>query len=161
VLQELAGETGDQILRDMEQAPAAEVGELLEYEEDTAGGLMNTQYIALREDATVRDALEALRGNEESLRSLTHVFLIDEDERLVAAAPIGRLLIAREEAPLRSLAFRETVKVRDEDDLDRVIEMFDKYNLYTLPVVDEDDKLSGVITADDVISSLRPQRARG
>jgi Mg/Co/Ni transporter MgtE len=51
--------------------------------------------------------------------------------------------------------------VRDEDDLDRVIEMFDKYNLYTLPVVDEDDKLSGVITADDVISALRPQTARG
>ncbi len=161
VLQELTGETGEEILRDMEQQPAADVGELLEYEEDTAGGLMNTQFIALREDATVRDALEAIRGNEDFLKNLTHVFLIDEDERLVAAAPIARLVITREEAPLRSLAFRETPKVRDEDDLDRVVEMFDKYNLYTLPVVDEDDKLSGVITADDVISTLRPQAARG
>jgi Mg/Co/Ni transporter MgtE len=62
---------------------------------------------------------------------------------------------------LRSLAFRETPRVKDEDDLDHVIGMFDKYNLYTLPVVDEDDKLSGVITADDVISALRPQPARG
>jgi Mg/Co/Ni transporter MgtE len=161
VLQELTDEAGEEILRDMEHLPAAEVEELLEYEEDTAGGLMNTQFIALREDATVRDALEALRGNEDFLRNLTHLFLIDEDERLVAAAPIGRLLIAREEDPLRSLAFRETPRVKDEDDLDHVIEMFDKYNLYTLPVVDEDDKLSGVITADDVISALRPQPARG
>jgi magnesium transporter len=161
VLQELTDEAGEQILRDMEQAPAAEVEELLEYEEDTAGGLMNTQFIALREDATVRDALEAIRGNEDFLKNLTHVFLIDEDERLVAAAPVARLVIAREEAALRSLAFRETPKVRDEDDLDHVVEMFDKYNLYTLPVVDEDDKLCGVITADDVISTLRPQAARG
>ena len=161
VLQELTDEAGEQILRDMEQAPAAEVEELLEYEEDTAGGLMNTQFIALREDATVRDALEAIRGNEDFLTNLTHLFLIDEDERLVAAAPIARLVIAREEAALRSLAFRETPKVRDEDDLDHVVEMFDKYNLYTLPVVDEDDKLCGVITADDVISTLRPQAARG
>lgn len=161
VLQELTGEAGEEILRDMEQAPAAEVEELLEYGEDTAGGLMNTQYIALREDATVRDALEAIRGNEDFLNNLTHIFLIDEDHRLVAAAPVGRLLIAREEAPLRSVAFRDAAKVRAEDDLDLVIEMFDKYNLFTLPVVDEDDKLSGVITADDVISALRPQAARG
>jgi flagellar motility protein MotE (MotC chaperone)/sporulation protein YlmC with PRC-barrel domain len=161
VLQELTEETGEEILRDMEQAPAAEVEELLEYEEDTAGGLMNTQYIALREDAAVRDALEAVRGNQDLIQSLTHVFLIDEDRRLIGSVPVARLLIAREEAPLRSLAFRETAKVRDEDDLGRVTEMFDKYNLYTLPVVDEDEKLSGVITADDVISALRPQAARG
>jgi Mg/Co/Ni transporter MgtE len=122
---------------------------------------MNTQFIALREDATAPDALEAIRGNEEILPSLTHIFLIDEDDRLVAAVPVARLLLAREDAPLRSLAIRETAKVRDEDHLDRVVETFDKYNLYTLPVVDEDEKLSGVITADDVISALRPQTARG
>jgi CBS domain-containing protein len=161
LLQTLEKEDSEEILRDMQQAPAAEVEELLDYEHDTAGGMMNTHFIALHKDATVRDAVEALKGNENLLKILTHLFLIDEEERLVAAVSLGRLLLADEHAPLRSLAFRETVQVSDEDDIDHVVEVFDKYNLYALPVVDEDGKLSGVITADDVISTLRPRTARG
>ncbi|MDA1313469.1 MAG: CBS domain-containing protein [Acidobacteria bacterium] len=144
------------ILKDMEQAPAAEVEELLEYEGDTAGGLMNSQYAAVNEDARVRDAIEALRGSEHLLKSLTHVFLIDKQQRLVASVAVGRLLTAPNDAPLKELAFEETLKVHVDEDRDRVVEIFDKYNLFALPVVNEDNELCGVITADDVISVLTP-----
>ena len=153
-LGELEEEKSQEILQDMEQVPAAEVEELLEYEADTAGGMMTTQYVAVHESARVGDALEALRGNENLLRSLTHVFLMDKDQTLIAAVPLGRLFVAAEGAPLRSLAFLETPKVHLDDDRDRVVELFDKYNLLTLPVVDDEGELSGVITADDVISVL-------
>lgn len=153
-LGELEEERSQEILQDMEQVPAAEVEELLEYEADTAGGMMTTQYVAVHESARVGDALEALRGNENLLRSLTHVFLMDKDQTLIAAVPLGRLFVAAEGAPLRSLAFLETPKVHLDDDRERVVELFDKYNLLTLPVVDDEGELSGVITADDVISVL-------
>lgn len=153
-LGELEEEKSQEILQDMEQVPAAEVEELLEYEADTAGGMMTTQYVAVHESARVADALEALRGNENLLRSLTHVFLMDKDQTLIAAVPLGRLFVAAESAPLRSLAFLETPKVHLDDDRERVVELFDKYNLLTLPVVDDEGELSGVITADDVISVL-------
>lgn len=153
-LGELEAEKSQEILQDMEQVPAAEVEELLEYEADTAGGMMTTQYVAVHESARVGDALEALRGNENLLRSLTHVFLMDKDQTLIAAVPLGRLFVAAEGAPLRSLAFLETPRVHLDDDRDRVVELFDKYNLLTLPVVDDEGELSGVITADDVISVL-------
>ena len=153
-LGELEAEKSQEILQDMEQVPAAEVEELLEYEADTAGGMMTTQYVAVHESARVADALEALRGNKNLLRSLTHVFLMDKDQTLIAAVPLGRLFVAAEGAPLRSLAFLETPKVHLDDDRERVVELFDKYNLLTLPVVDDEGELSGVITADDVISVL-------
>jgi Mg/Co/Ni transporter MgtE len=115
---------------------------------------MTTKYIALDKNATVREAFEALRGNENFLKMLTHIFLVDEGRKLAAAVPLGRLFIAEPEQALKELAFRETLKVTLDTDQDRVIEHFDKYDLFALPVVDEDDILHGVITADDIISIL-------
>ncbi len=156
VLDQLEEEKSREILQDMEQVPKAEVEELLEYESDTAGGMMNTQYVDVHEDGLVRDALEALRGNEDLLKALTHLFLIDREQRLTGAVAIGMLFAASEDTPLRKLAFKETLKVHVEDDREEVVELFDKYNLYALPVVDEEGELCGVITADDVISVLTP-----
>ncbi len=154
VLSGLEEEESQEILKDMEQVPAAEVEELLEYEPDSAGGMMNTQYIALHEDAAVRDAIEALRGNEDLLKNLTHIFLVDKKEKLVGAVAAARLFVAGDDAPLRKLAFQETPSARLDDDRARVVELFDKYNLFTLPVVDDEDVLCGIVTADDVISVL-------
>ena len=144
-----------EILGDMEYTPAAEIGELMEYKEDTAGGMMNTRFVALHENAIVRDAVEALRGNEDLLETLNTLFLVGKDEQLVAAVPLARLFVLPDSASLRDLAFKPLLKVSVDDDRDRVVEYFDKYNIFTLPVVDEEEKLQGVITADDVISVLR------
>jgi Mg/Co/Ni transporter MgtE len=139
----------------MEQEEKTEVTELLEFEEDTAGGLMNTEYVALRDTATVADALVELRANEELLETLNTLFLVDGSDRLVGAVPLARLFIASGETPLKDLVTDMLIQVDEKEERDRVTETFDKYNLLTVPVVDEDGKLSGVITADDIISVLR------
>ncbi|HYK62243.1 MAG TPA: CBS domain-containing protein [Bryobacteraceae bacterium] len=155
VLGGLEEETSHEILAEMEHEPKAEVSELLEFEEDTAGGMMNTEYIALDRNATVASAIEALKGNEELAESLNTIFLIDPDERLVGTVPVARLFLHTGETPLRTLVSETLIEVPVDERQDRVTELFDKYNLLALPVVDENRKLSGVITADDIISVLR------
>jgi CBS domain-containing protein len=155
VLAELEEETSEEILQEMEHETKAEVRELLEFEEDTAGGLMNTEYVTLHEGATVADAIAALKGNEELLESLNTMLVIDAEEKLVGVIPVARLFVADTLTPVRSLCSETLISVSVHEKQKRVIELFDKYNLMTMPVIDEDGKLAGTITADDIISVLR------
>jgi len=89
------------------------------------------------------------------MESLNTLFLLDAGERLTGVVPLARLFLHDGATPLRTLAVEALIDVPVEDDRDRVTELFDKYNLLALPVVHEDRKLAGVITADDIISVLR------
>jgi magnesium transporter len=155
VLAELGEDTSQEILDEMDAEPKTEVRELLEYEEDTAGGMMNTEYVALEQGATVTDAIAAIRNNEDLLEGLNALFLTDGEGRLMATVPLARLFVAPGGAPLAKLAFGTLLQVSVDERRDRVTELFDKYNILTLPVADEQGKLAGVITADDVITVLR------
>jgi CBS domain-containing protein len=155
VLAELEEETSEEILEEMDVEPKAEVEELLEYEEDRAGGMMNTEFVSVPEHATVADAMTAIRGSEDLLENLNTIFLVDGEGRLAGAVPVGRLFVAESATPLTELASGTLIKVAVDERQDRVTEIFDKYNILTLPVVDEEGKLAGVITADDIISVLR------
>lgn len=155
VLKGLEQSTSEEILEEMEVAPETEVRELLEFKEDTAGGMMNTEYISLHESATVADALAALKGNEDQLESLNAVFLVDSEGRLTGTVPLARLFIASGGTSLRQLSTGTLISATVTEKQDEVTELFDKYNLLALPVVDEDRRLAGVITADDIISVLR------
>ena len=155
VLSELEEETSEEIMDEMESSPMTEVRELLEFEDDTAGGMMNTEFVSLHENASVKDAMEGLKANEDLLEGLNTIFLVDQDERLVASIPLARLFLASGDAKLKELASETLIKAPVDEKQDRVTELFDKYNLLTLPVVDEDAKLAGVITADNIISVLR------
>ncbi|HEY1756880.1 MAG TPA: CBS domain-containing protein [Bryobacteraceae bacterium] len=155
VLAGLNEETSHEILEEMEHAPKNEVSELMEFDEDTAGGMMNTEYVALPEPSTVADAIAALKTNEELLETLNTIFLVDAQERLTGAVPLARLFLHEGAKPLRELAVETLIEVPVNEQQDRVTELFDKYNLLALPVVDRQRKLTGVITADDIISVLR------
>jgi sporulation protein YlmC with PRC-barrel domain len=155
VLAELQEQTSEDILEEMEEEPKAEVEELLEYRENSAGGLMNTEYVALLENMTVAGAMEALKVHEQVLESLNTLFLVDESEQLKAAIPLARLFTAAGLTPLKDLAPETLIFVDVDERQDRITELFDKYNLLTLPVIDAGGKLAGVITADEIISLLR------
>jgi flagellar motility protein MotE (MotC chaperone)/sporulation protein YlmC with PRC-barrel domain len=155
ILKGLEESTSEEILEEMEVAPESEVRELLEFKEDTAGGMMNTEYISLHEGATVEDALTALKGNEDQLESLNAVFLVDSEGRLTGTVPLARLFVASLGTPLRELSTGTLISATVTEKQDEVTELFDKYNLLALPVIDEDRRLAGVITADDIISVLR------
>jgi magnesium transporter len=155
VLHELPEATSEEILEEMEPEDKEELEELLEFREDTAGGLMNTEFISLPDAATVADAIVTLRENEENLDSIYTIFLIDAEEHLTAAVPLTRLFLAAGDSSLKSLAMEPLVSVKVGEKQDRIAEVFDKYNLLALPVIDDDQKLVGVISVDDVVSVLR------
>ncbi len=154
-LSELEQETSEEILEEMDADEGEEVRELLEYGEHTAGGMMNTEFVMLPETATIADAMTALRQNEDMLESLNVLLLADVNEKLTGVVPLARLFTARGETPLMELTSETLISARVDLRQDRVTEMFDKYNLLTLPVVEEDGRLVGVVTADDIISVLR------
>ena len=154
-LAELEEAKSEEILEEMEPEPKTEVEELLEFREDSAGGLMNTEYVAMQENSTVAEAMEALKPHEEILETLNTLFLVDAEGRLTAAVPLAKLFIAAGATPLRELASDPLLHVDVGVKQDRITEIFDKYNLLTLPVVDKAGKLAGAITADEVISLLR------
>jgi Mg/Co/Ni transporter MgtE len=154
VLNELEDEQSEQILDEMEPEEKEDVEELLEFQENTAGGLMDTGYLSLPEDATVAQALEALKALE-TIEDLHYLFLVDGENRLKATVPLAKLFFAPGDAPLKAFASERLLSVQADFKQDRVAEFFDKYNLLALPVVNEEEELLGVITVDDVVALLR------
>jgi len=158
VLAELEDEKSEAILEEMEAEPKTEVEELLEFDENSAGGMMTSEFFAVADTGTVADAMAAVREQLEHIDTLTNLFLVDAGGRLTGSLPVGRLLMAEAPTLLRDLAADdEIVSVVVTERRDRVTEIVDKYNLMALPVVDEHGVLVGAITADDIISVLRQE----
>ncbi len=155
LLADLPPERSEEILDEMEPAAAEEVGELLEFPEDSAAGRMTTDYLALTPNSTVRDAVAKLREFEGGLESLSTIFLVAQDEKLVGTVPLAKLVLSEPDAELQTVTSDPLITCSPAADEREVAELFDKYNLLTLPVVDADGKMTGMITADDVISILR------
>lgn len=155
LLNELEEEKSEEILEEMQPEDKEDVEELREFREDTAGGLMDTGFFALPADATVETAMGALRKHEESLENIHSIFLIDADDHLQCAVPLAKLFFASGQTPLCELSSHPLLCVNSKERHDRVAEVFDKYNLLSLPVVDDHQRLIGVITVDDVVALLR------
>jgi len=154
-LSELQEEKTAEILDEMETEPLSDVQELLEYDEDTAGGMMNTEAIVLPEDTSLADAMVNLREHEDLLENTHVLFLVNPEGKLTGAVPLARLFLTNGATSLRELATDPLISTPVNEKQNRVTELFDKYNLVTLPVVDDYGALAGIITADDVISVLR------
>jgi CBS domain-containing protein/sporulation protein YlmC with PRC-barrel domain len=157
LLADLSDERSDAILQEMQPEERQDVEELLEFEEDTAAGRMTTDYMALAPTARVHDAVEMLKHFDGGLESMSTIFLIGENDKLLGAVPLAKLILSHSDTHLSELAVDPLISCSPEADEHEVAEIFDKYNLLTLPVVDETGALTGVITADDVISILRSQ----
>jgi CBS domain-containing protein/sporulation protein YlmC with PRC-barrel domain len=151
VLQELSPETSAEVLADMEKEEANEVRELLGFEENTAGALMTTEFVFVHESAAVEGAIAALRNFEGPLESIQAIYLVDNAAVLTAAVPIGRILLSQASVPLKDLAMDPLISVPSHAAATAVVDLFHKYNLMSLPVVDDGEHLIGVVTADDVL----------
>ena len=154
-LAELEEETSSEILEEMDEESRTEVGELIEYGEHTAGFLMNTDFFAMSDSATVDETIAALRQQDDLLETLNMVVLTDKGGRLTGAVPIARLFLAPGSQALSDLSNERVFSVGDHERDSRVLELFDKYHILTLPVTLPDGTVVGVITADDVITALR------
>jgi CBS domain-containing protein/sporulation protein YlmC with PRC-barrel domain len=155
LLDNLAEDHTSEILLEMTPKDREEMVELLEFKENTAAGRMNTDYLSVGVSATAHDAVEALRRFEGGIETVSTIYLIDSHGTLAGAVPLAKLVLAPPEAPLLALTQEPLISCREDASEKDFAELFDKYNLLTLPVVDEHSKLTGVITSDDVISLLR------
>jgi len=164
VLQELPPETTAEVLADMEKEEANEVRELLGFEENTAGALMTTEYVMVHESAAVEGAIAALRGFEGAIESVQVIYLVGHHAVLTGAVPVSRILLSEASMPLRELAMDPLISVPSHAAGSSVVDLFHKYNLISLPVVDDGGHLIGVVTADDVLEFVinkRHFRSRG
>jgi len=157
LLAELPEQRTGEILQEMEPEERQEVRQLLEFGEHTAAGRMTTEYVALSEAALVSDAIETLKAFEGSREALATVYLYSISYKLVGSVPLVKIAVSPPSTPLLSLSEEPASCAPDTPD-DEVAALFDKYNLVTLAVVDEHDRLAGIITADDVITMLRHHR---
>ena len=155
LLGDLSDEHSEAILQEMQPEERQEMRDLLEFEEDTAAGRMTTDYLAVEFGATVADAVATLRAFEGGSAAVSTFFLIDSHGTLVGAVPLASLVLAPASQPLLSLVSEPMISCHQETQEIEVAELFDKYNLLTLPVVNDQKMLVGVITADDVVSFLR------
>lgn len=155
LLGDLTEDHTTEILKEMTPADRKEITELLEFGENTAAGRMNTEYVALGINASVQEAIEALRSYEGGIETLSTIYIVDSHGTLVGAVPLARLVLANPTTPLLALTREPLISAFEETKDQDVAELFDKYNLLMMPVVDEHKKLTGVITSDDVISFLR------
>jgi len=155
LLADLPEDRTEQILVQMEPEAQQDVVELLEHKEETAAGRMTTEFLALPMSATVTNAIDSLREFEGGVEVISTIYLVDSQGTLVGAVPLGRIVLAEASTPMLSLVQEPLVMAHEGVAENEVAELFDKYNLQTLPVVDEHNKLTGVITSDDVISMLR------
>ena len=155
LLAELPEERSEAILEEMDPEERQEVEELLEFREDSAAGRMTPAFVMIGAEATVADGVEALRMFEGDPDSITEMYLVDENEILKGVVPLGRMILAKPETRLEVLTESRFISCAADAHQNMVAELFDKYNLRALPVINDDGRLVGVIEADHVIAFLR------
>jgi magnesium transporter len=153
ILQHLPEEMQNTVLAAMEDKPSEDVKELLLYEEETAGRIMSPNFYALNENTNVSDAITAMQL-EGDVESAFYLYVIDDQERLVGVTSLRQLLFARPNTPLKKIMTTEIISVQTETDQEVVARNVASYNLVAIPVVDNENKLVGVVTVDDVIDVI-------
>ena len=155
LLGDLSDDKTEEILVQMQPEERQEVTDLLEFKENTAAGRMTTEYIALPVTATAQDAIEAMRTFEGRMENMSTIYLTDSHGTLAGAVPLVKIVLAPASTPLLALGQEPLISCPEGAKEKEFAELFDKYNLLTLPVIDEQSHLTGVITPDDVIAMLR------
>jgi CBS domain-containing protein len=160
ILTELPRDQAERLLSMMEKEEAQDVKELLAYEEDTAGGLMTTEYVAVPEGLTAQQCIDELRRMEPNAESIYYVFVIDADEHLRGVLSLRDLIVAQPDTPISSIMIRDVITVRLDDGVQEIAAVLSKYNLLAVPVVDEEFRIHGLVTVDDALDAVLPESVK-
>jgi len=145
------------ILDKMKTAESEEVEDLLRYEDDTAGGIMVPDFIALREDVTAREAIESLQTEHSDVEMAFYLYVVDEYGKLVGVSSLRQLVVVLPETPLREFMITDVFSVQTDMDQEEVARLVARYDILAVPVVDGSNRLVGIVTVDDVIDILRKE----
>ena len=154
LLADLPEERKEALLDKMEEDEAENVEELLAYEEDTAGGLMTTEYVSITSDLTAGEAIERLRELEPDAEQVYYVYVVDSREYLIGVLSLRDLIVAEPTTPITQIMITDVVSVPLGARHGEVAEVIRKYNLLAVPVTDVDGHLEGIVTVDDVMDTL-------
>jgi magnesium transporter len=157
VIQTLPESLAEEILQLMEDEYSQEIEQLLQYDEDTAGGIMSTDIFSLSEEMTVREAIDAIQQAED-VEMVFYLYVTDvSHNHLVGVLSLRKLLTVSPTKTLGEIMVRDVISVRTDVDQEEVARIVEKYNILAIPVVNETNKLMGVITVDDVIDVIRAE----
>ena len=156
VLGDISAARAADLLSRMDKEDAEDVRELLAYPEDSTGGIMTTEYIAIRADFTGQQAIDYLRQLSPDAETIYYLYVTDEEERLLGVMSLRDLIIARPDQQVREFMTTPVIRVMASDSLEEVAAVLAKYNLLAVPVTDASDHMLGIVTVDDAIESVIP-----
>jgi magnesium transporter len=145
------------ILEKMKKEHSAQVEGLLSYRDDTAGGIMVTDFIALRQDCTAREAIASLQKEYQDVEMPFYLYAVDENGHLVGVSSLRQLVLVPPETPLKAFMTTDVFSVQTDMDQEEVAKMVARYDILAVPVVDESHRLVGIVTVDDVIDIFRAE----
>jgi Mg2+ transporter MgtE len=140
----------------MEKEDADDVRKLLAYPEDSAGGIMTTEYAAIPSNLTATDAIKVLRGMADEVEQMFYVYVVDEEQHLIGAFSLNNLIFASPGALVSDFMTTRLITVNIKDDQETVAQTVAKYDLIAVPVVDDQNHLMGIVTADDALDRVIP-----
>jgi magnesium transporter len=158
IISEVAPQVRSEVLDSLPTADRQKVAELLTYPEDTAGGIMSDQFIALREDLTIEQAHAMLRAHgEQKEKSVAYMYVIDTEFHLVGILSIHNLVFSPPDKLIRDIMRREVTHVWVDDDQEKIAQLFDHYHYMALPVTERSGRLVGIVSASQVMDVIRQE----
>lgn len=157
LLGELPPDKAAGILKEMEQDVAEDVKELLAHPEEKAGGLMTTSYPSLAPDLKASEAMDMIRKMAEDMDMIYYLYVVDAQEQLLGVLSLRDLLVAKPDTPLAEIMDTRVVSVNIEEKKDRIAEDFAKYGIMAMPVVDDDNRMEGVILFKNLLEVVAPK----
>lgn len=157
LISSLPEETSDVILDKMRKEDSDEVEGLLRYGDDTAGGIMVPDFVALREDTTAREAIESFQKENLDVEMPFYLYVVDEYGRLVGVSSLRQLVVVPPDVPLKDFMTTDIFTVKTDMDQEEVAKIVAHYDILAVPVVDDANKLVGIVTVDDVIDIIRQE----
>ncbi len=154
---ELPEDLRERLLDLMRIEASAEVQELLSFAEGTAGRIMTPDVFALKEDLTVAEAIAAIQDASRDVELVYYLYIVDDRNHLVGVSSLRQLLLVPPTTPLKKIMSTDVISVRTDTDQEEVAQIVARYDLLGVPVVDEENKLAGIITVDDVLDVIREE----
>jgi magnesium transporter len=156
ILEEIPVEVREEILSHLSESAAESIEELLQYPEDSAGRIMNTNYFSLQEDVTVSDAISELqKRGADATEMVFYIYVVDSRNHLIGVCSLRQLLLVPPSTTIMSVMTHDVVSVNVETDQEDVARLVEKYDFLAVPVTDDENKLLGIVTVDDVIDVIR------
>lgn len=157
ILEELDEDTAEKLLINLDSEDVEKVRDLMKYEEETVGSVMSTEFLSFNVNITTGETIELLKELQAEDKISHYIYITDQSERLEGVISLNELILSNASTKLKDIMETEVIKLNDDEKLDSAMAKFVKYDLITMPVIDGDEKLQGILFITDIIEEMFPQ----